>query len=115
MRAATPVSAATPAREPSKPGKPSGPADGGGSRTPTRSAAFTSPRTAASSGPSTYCWSRCWEAGVHKGFVLWFTGLSGSGKSTISHLIEARLRAAGAEVELLDGDVVRTHLSKGLG
>src|SRR5207302_10158933 len=51
----------------------------------------------------------------HKGFVLWFTGLSGAGKSTISNIIEARLRAAGAKVELLDGDVVRTHLSKGLG
>lgn len=52
---------------------------------------------------------------MHKGFVLWFTGLSGAGKSTISHLIDTRLRAAGAKVELLDGDVVRTHLSKGLG
>jgi adenylyl-sulfate kinase len=52
---------------------------------------------------------------VHKGFVLWFTGLSGAGKSTISNLVEARLREAGAAVELLDGDVVRTHLSKGLG
>jgi adenylyl-sulfate kinase len=52
---------------------------------------------------------------VHKGFVLWFTGLSGAGKSTISSLIEARLRAAGAEVELLDGDAVRTNLSQGLG
>ena len=52
---------------------------------------------------------------MHKGFVLWFTGLSGAGKSTISNIIEARLRAAGAKVELLDGDVVRTHLSKGLG
>jgi adenylyl-sulfate kinase len=52
---------------------------------------------------------------VHKGFVLWFTGLSGAGKSTISNLIEARLREAGAKVEVLDGDVVRTHLSKGLG
>ena len=51
---------------------------------------------------------------MHKGFVLWFTGLSGAGKSTISNIIEARLRAAGAEVEVLDGDVVRTHLSKGL-
>ncbi len=51
---------------------------------------------------------------MHKGFVLWFTGLSGAGKSTISNIIEARLRAAGAKVELLDGDVVRTHLSKGL-
>ena len=66
-------------------------------------------------GPSTYCWSKCWEARVHKGFVLWFTGLSGAGKSTISGLIETRLRAAGAAVEVLDGDIVRTHLSKGLG
>ena len=51
---------------------------------------------------------------MHKGFVLWFTGLSGAGKSTISSLIEARLRGAGAKVEVLDGDVVRTHLSAGL-
>src|ERR1700722_16951304 len=51
----------------------------------------------------------------HKGFTLWFTGLSGAGKSTISGLMEQRLRAAGAKVEVLDGDVVRTHLSKGLG
>ena len=51
---------------------------------------------------------------MHKGFVLWFTGLSGAGKSTISNLLEARLRACGARVETLDGDVVRTHLSKGL-
>jgi adenylyl-sulfate kinase len=61
------------------------------------------------------CSIRCWVACVHKGFVLWFTGLSGAGKSTISNLIEARLRQAGAKVEVLDGDVVRTHLSKGLG
>jgi adenylyl-sulfate kinase len=52
---------------------------------------------------------------MHKGFTLWFTGLSGAGKSTISEIIEGRLREAGAKVELLDGDVVRTHLSKGLG
>ncbi len=52
---------------------------------------------------------------MHKGFTLWFTGLSGAGKSTISAIIERRLRAAGAKVEVLDGDVVRTHLSKGLG
>jgi len=50
-----------------------------------------------------------------KGFTLWFTGLSGAGKSTLSELIFARLQAEGAKVELLDGDVVRTHLSKGLG
>ena len=52
---------------------------------------------------------------VHKGFTLWFTGMSGAGKSTISGLLEKRLRDAGAKVEVLDGDVVRTHLSKGLG
>ena len=52
---------------------------------------------------------------MHKGFTLWFTGLSGSGKSTLSTMIEQRLRSCGAKVELLDGDVVRTNLSKGLG
>ncbi len=49
------------------------------------------------------------------GCTLWLTGMSGSGKSTISHLLEQRLRAAGARVEVLDGDVVRTYLCKGLG
>ncbi len=49
------------------------------------------------------------------GYVLWFTGLSGAGKSTIADLVVARLRARGAPVELLDGDEIRTHLSKGLG
>jgi adenylylsulfate kinase len=49
------------------------------------------------------------------GFTVWFTGLSGSGKSTITHLLEAELRDRGHKVEVLDGDVVRTHLSKGLG
>ena len=52
---------------------------------------------------------------MHKGFTIWFTGLSGAGKSTLSCLLEQRLRAAGAKVELLDGDAVRTQLSKGLG
>ncbi|HYZ86884.1 MAG TPA: adenylyl-sulfate kinase [Bryobacteraceae bacterium] len=52
---------------------------------------------------------------MHKGFTLWFTGLSGAGKSTISQIIYEKLKNAGAKVELLDGDVVRTHLSKGLG
>ena len=51
----------------------------------------------------------------HKGFTLWFTGLSGAGKSTISERVFERLKAGGAKVELLDGDVVRTNLSKGLG
>jgi adenylyl-sulfate kinase len=49
------------------------------------------------------------------GFTVWFTGLSGAGKSTISVLVEQKLRERGHKVELLDGDVVRTHLSKGLG
>ncbi len=52
---------------------------------------------------------------THKGFTLWFTGLSGAGKSTISGILEKRLREAGAKVEVLDGDVVRENLSKGLG
>jgi adenylyl-sulfate kinase len=52
---------------------------------------------------------------MHKGFTLWFTGMSGAGKSTVSERIFHRLKEAGAKVELLDGDVVRTHLSKGLG
>ena len=52
---------------------------------------------------------------MHKGFVLWFTGLSGAGKSTVSKLVAERLRAHGAKVEILDGDEVREHLSKGLG
>jgi len=49
------------------------------------------------------------------GFTLWFTGLSGSGKSTIAHLVGPALEERGAIVEYLDGDTVRTHLSKGLG
>lgn len=49
------------------------------------------------------------------GFTLWFTGLSGAGKSTISERVAERLRAAGHRVEMLDGDVVRTNLSQGLG
>lgn len=49
------------------------------------------------------------------GFTLWFTGLSGAGKTTIAHLVGPELEARGKIVEYLDGDVVRTHLSKGLG
>jgi adenylyl-sulfate kinase len=49
------------------------------------------------------------------GFTIWFTGLSGSGKSTIATILERELRERGHRVEVLDGDVVRTHLSKGLG
>jgi 3'-phosphoadenosine 5'-phosphosulfate synthase len=50
-----------------------------------------------------------------RGFVVWFTGLSGAGKSTIANALKAELEARGRHVELLDGDEVRTHLSKGLG
>jgi sulfate adenylyltransferase len=46
---------------------------------------------------------------------VWLTGLSGAGKSTISQIVATDLTAAGRVVTLLDGDVVRTHLSKGLG
>ncbi len=49
------------------------------------------------------------------GFTIWFTGLSGAGKSTLSESIEKRLQAQGRNVEILDGDIVRMHLSKGLG
>ncbi|HSI30586.1 MAG TPA: adenylyl-sulfate kinase [Miltoncostaeaceae bacterium] len=49
------------------------------------------------------------------GFTLWFTGLSGSGKTTIAEIVGAELEKRGLLIEYLDGDVVRTHLSKGLG
>jgi adenylyl-sulfate kinase len=49
-----------------------------------------------------------------QGFTLWFTGLSGSGKSTLSEIIAKGLLHLGKNVEVLDGDEVRTHLSKGL-
>jgi adenylyl-sulfate kinase len=49
------------------------------------------------------------------GVTLWFTGLSGAGKSTIADIVVERLRERGRRVEILDGDVVRTNLSKGLG
>ncbi|MFO7321183.1 MAG: adenylyl-sulfate kinase [Chloroflexota bacterium] len=51
----------------------------------------------------------------HPGFVLWFTGLSGAGKTTISQALEAILRERGVRVERLDGDTVRQHLTKDLG
>src|SRR5215207_2546679 len=50
-----------------------------------------------------------------KGFCLWFTGLSGSGKSTITTYLVKELRKRGSKLEVLDGDVVRENLSKGLG
>ncbi len=52
---------------------------------------------------------------MSKGFTLWFTGLSGAGKTTIAEIVGPELERRGLAVEYLDGDVVRTHLSKGLG
>jgi adenylylsulfate kinase len=49
------------------------------------------------------------------GFTLWFTGLSGAGKTTIAELVRPELERRGRKVEWLDGDEVREHLSKGLG
>jgi adenylylsulfate kinase len=51
----------------------------------------------------------------HQGFILWFTGLSGAGKSTLAEKLVGEFRERGYKVELLDGDEIRTHLSKGLG
>lgn len=51
----------------------------------------------------------------YKGFTVWFTGLSGAGKSTISDVLVEQFRKRGIKHEVLDGDVVRTNLSKGLG
>jgi adenylylsulfate kinase len=50
-----------------------------------------------------------------KGFTVWFTGLSGAGKSTVAELVYHELVARGMKVEILDGDMVRQNLSKGLG
>ena len=50
-----------------------------------------------------------------QGLTIWFTGLSGSGKSTVAHALIERLAEYGRNVSLLDGDEIRTHLSKGLG
>ncbi|MBE3604095.1 adenylyl-sulfate kinase [bacterium] len=52
---------------------------------------------------------------MSEGFTLWFTGLSGAGKSTLANLAAEELRRRGHRVEILDGDEVRTNLSKGLG
>jgi adenylylsulfate kinase len=54
-------------------------------------------------------------ANSNRGFTLWFTGLSGSGKSTIAEIVGPELERRGILVDHLDGDVVRTNLSKGLG
>ena len=50
-----------------------------------------------------------------RGFTLWFTGLSGAGKTTVAEIVEKELKERGLRVEVLDGDIVRTNLSKGLG
>jgi adenylylsulfate kinase len=55
------------------------------------------------------------QADRERGAVIWFTGLSGSGKTTVAHIVEEQLLDAGVPVEVLDGDVVRENLSKGLG
>src|SRR4029077_15432427 len=52
---------------------------------------------------------------MDQGFTLWFTGLSGAGKSTLANLVAEELRKRAHRVEILDGDEVRTNLSKGLG
>ncbi len=54
-------------------------------------------------------------SGGAPGFTLWFTGLSGAGKSTLAQVVRDVLVARGRRVEILDGDEVRTNLSKGLG
>lgn len=54
---------------------------------------------------------KCQQPGV----TVWFTGLSGAGKTTISRVVEHRLKSYGQKIEILDGDVVRLNLCKGLG
>jgi adenylylsulfate kinase len=55
------------------------------------------------------------ESRYGRGFTLWFTGLSGAGKTTIAEIVERELRQRHGKIEVLDGDIVRTNLSKGLG
>jgi adenylylsulfate kinase len=55
------------------------------------------------------------ENKTDRGFTIWFTGLSGAGKTTVSRIVAQILRDRGKKVEILDGDVVRMNLSKGLG
>jgi adenylylsulfate kinase len=55
------------------------------------------------------------EGRYGRGFTLWFTGLSGAGKTTIAEIVERELRQRHGKIEVLDGDIVRTNLSKGLG
>lgn len=51
----------------------------------------------------------------HRGVTVWFTGLSGAGKTTITSALEKELRSRNCKLEILDGDIVRTNLTKGLG
>ena len=62
--------------------------------------------------PSSSLGKKC---ALERGVTLWFTGLPSSGKSTIARILERRFRQWGIKCELMDGDVVRTNLSKGLG
>lgn len=55
------------------------------------------------------------QANRDRGVVIWFTGLSGSGKTTVAQIVEDKLNDSGIPSEMLDGDVVRENLSKGLG
>src|SRR5260221_6485298 len=52
---------------------------------------------------------------MSQGFTLWFTGLSGAGKTTLTNELVPQLKERGVKIEVLDGDEVRTNLSKGLG
>lgn len=52
---------------------------------------------------------------AQRGVTVWFTGLSGAGKTTISQAVAEQLQAQGYQLEVLDGDIVRTNLTKGLG
>ncbi|HEY1238695.1 MAG TPA: adenylyl-sulfate kinase [Solirubrobacterales bacterium] len=52
---------------------------------------------------------------AEQGFTLWFTGLSGAGKTTISEIVSDEIHSRGSKLEILDGDLIRENLSKGLG
>ncbi len=69
---------------------------------------FTRPETAEILG-------QVYPARHKQGFCIWFTGLSGAGKSTTAEIVTSLLLERGRQITVLDGDVVRTHLSKGLG